>query len=40
MAGIYRFKRGWGGRVIQFLGCYEHVFQPLPMKVAQRFLRM
>jgi len=40
MAGIYRFKRGWGGRVIQFLGCYEHVFQPLPIKVAQRFLRM
>ena len=38
MAGVYRFKRGWGGRVMRFLGCYEHVYHPLAMKVASRFL--
>ncbi len=38
MAGVYRFKRGWGGRVVQFSGCYEHVYRPLAMKVASKFL--
>jgi peptidoglycan pentaglycine glycine transferase (the first glycine) len=38
MAGVYRFKRGWGGQVIHFLGCYEHVYRPLPMNIARRFL--
>jgi lipid II:glycine glycyltransferase (peptidoglycan interpeptide bridge formation enzyme) len=38
MAGVYRFKRGWGGRVVQFVGCYESVYRPLMMKVASRFL--
>ena len=38
MAGVYRFKRGWGGRVVQFLGCYERVYHPLAMKVARRFM--
>ena len=38
MAGVYRFKRGWGGRVVQFLGCYEHVYRPLAMKAARRFM--
>jgi len=38
MAGVYRFKRGWGGRVVQFPGCYEYVYHPLLMKIAHRFL--
>lgn len=38
MAGVYRFKSGWGGRVVQFLGCYEQMYHPLMMKVARQFL--
>ena len=38
MAGVYRFKRGWGGRVVQFLGAYEQVYRPMTMQVARRFL--
>jgi peptidoglycan pentaglycine glycine transferase (the first glycine) len=38
MAGVYRFKRGWGGRVVQFLGTYERVYHPLIMKVVRRFM--
>jgi peptidoglycan pentaglycine glycine transferase (the first glycine) len=38
MAGVYRFKRGWGGRVVQFLGGYEVVYHPLAMRLASRFL--
>lgn len=36
MAGVYRFKRSWGGQVVQFLGCYERVYHPLRMKIAKR----
>ncbi|GCE17838.1 lipid II:glycine glycyltransferase FemX [Dictyobacter kobayashii] len=38
MAGVYRFKRGWGGRIIQYPGGYEHVYRPLLMQIARRFL--
>ncbi len=38
MAGVYRFKRGWGGRVVQFPGCYEYVYRPLTMRIAEKFL--
>jgi len=38
MAGVYRFKSGWGGRVVQFLGNYECVYRPLTMKLAEKFL--
>lgn len=38
MAGVYRFKRGWGGHVVQFLGGYEQQYRPLAMKLAHRFL--
>jgi peptidoglycan pentaglycine glycine transferase (the first glycine) len=34
MAGVYRFKRGWGGHVVQFPGCYERVYRPLALKIA------
>jgi peptidoglycan pentaglycine glycine transferase (the first glycine) len=39
MAGVYRFKRGWGGRVVQFLGGYEVRYRPLAMRLASRFMR-
>lgn len=38
LAGVYRFKRGWGGRVVQFLGCYEWTYRPAAMKLAMRFV--
>jgi peptidoglycan pentaglycine glycine transferase (the first glycine) len=38
MAGVYRFKRGWGGRIVQFSGCYEAVYRPLAMNIASRFM--
>jgi lipid II:glycine glycyltransferase (peptidoglycan interpeptide bridge formation enzyme) len=38
MSGVYRFKRGWGGRIVQFLGGYERVYRPLAMSVARRFM--
>jgi peptidoglycan pentaglycine glycine transferase (the first glycine) len=38
MAGVYRFKSGWGGRIVRFAGNYEHIFRPLPMRLARRFL--
>jgi lipid II:glycine glycyltransferase (peptidoglycan interpeptide bridge formation enzyme) len=38
MAGVYRFKRGWGGRVVSFAGCFERVYHPFAMSVARRFL--
>ena len=35
MAGVYRFKRGWGGRIVQFPGCYEVVYRPFTMSIAR-----
>lgn len=38
MAGVYRFKNGWGGRVVTFAGCYEHVYRPGAMRLVRKFL--
>src|SRR5947209_4322432 len=38
MAGVYRFKDGWGGKVVRFVGCYEHIYRPLEMKIARRYM--
>ena len=38
MAGVYRFKSGWGGRMVRFTGNYEHVYHPLMMRLGRRFL--
>ena len=38
MAGVYRFKSGWGGQVVRFLGAYEWEYRPLAMRLARRFL--
>ena len=35
MAGVYRFKSGWGGRVTSFAGAYEKVYHPLAMRVVR-----
>ena len=37
MAGVYRFKRGWGGDIVRFVGCYEHVYHPLAMRLVRRY---
>jgi peptidoglycan pentaglycine glycine transferase (the first glycine) len=39
MAGVYRFKRGWGGRVVQFLGGYECVYHPVVMRFVRKRMR-
>lgn len=38
MSGVYRFKRGWGGRILRYAGGYEHVYRPLIMILGRRFL--
>jgi peptidoglycan pentaglycine glycine transferase (the first glycine) len=38
MAGVYRFKRGWGGHVVRFAGCFERVYHPLAMRIVRRLL--
>jgi peptidoglycan pentaglycine glycine transferase (the first glycine) len=38
LAGVYRFKRGWGGELVHFAGCYEYVYRPLRMRLARRLL--
>lgn len=38
MAGVYRFKRGWGGEVVHFIGSYERDYRPLAMRLARSFL--
>ncbi len=37
MAGVYRFKRGWGGKTMRFVGCYEHTYRPWALSVARKF---
>ncbi|MFL5628690.1 MAG: lipid II:glycine glycyltransferase FemX [Ktedonobacteraceae bacterium] len=38
MAGVYRFKSGWGGEVVRFVGCYQHAYHPRAMSIVQRFI--
>ncbi len=38
MAGAYRFKSGWGGKVVRFVGCYQQTYHPLAMEIAQKFI--
>lgn len=38
MAGVYRFKSGWGGRIVRFLGNYEHTYHSLAMGLVRRYL--
>ena len=38
MAGVYRFKSGWGGEVVRFGGGFERTYRPLAMRLVRRFL--
>jgi peptidoglycan pentaglycine glycine transferase (the first glycine) len=38
MAGVYRFKSGWGGRVVRFAGNYEYLYHPLMMRIARNIM--
>jgi len=29
MAGVYRFKRGWGGKMVRYIGSFDYVYAPL-----------
>ena len=39
MAGVYRFKSGWGGRVVSFIGNYEYAYHPLLLRASRALLR-
>jgi peptidoglycan pentaglycine glycine transferase (the first glycine) len=38
MAGVYRFKSGWGGRIVSLVGNYEYVYHPGIMQFARKFI--
>lgn len=38
LAGVSRFKRGWGGEIVRFVGCYEHVYRQRMMEVARKYI--
>jgi peptidoglycan pentaglycine glycine transferase (the first glycine) len=38
MAGVYRFKSGWGGQVVRFAGNYERAFYPRIARLASTIL--
>ena len=38
MAGVYRFKSGWGGEVVRFVGGCERTYRPLALRLVRRFL--
>ena len=38
MAGVYRFKSGWGGHAVSFLGNYQYDYHPQALRLANRLL--
>lgn len=38
--GLYRFKTGFGGKTVRFVGLYERVLRPTPFRVEQRLQRL
>lgn len=40
LAGITQFKRGWGGRVIDYLGAFEYVYAPLAARMLLAGIRL
>lgn len=38
MAGVYRFKSGWGGYTVSLIGNYEYTYYPLVMRIAKTLL--
>jgi lipid II:glycine glycyltransferase (peptidoglycan interpeptide bridge formation enzyme) len=37
--GVYRFKRGFGGKLIRFAGAYDRVYDPLLYRAYELYLR-
>ncbi len=37
--GVYRFKRGFGGRLIRFVGAFDRVYDPLLYKAYELYLK-
>lgn len=37
--GVYRFKRGFGGRLVRYIGAYDHVYRPLLYALYRQALR-
>lgn len=38
MAGVYRFKSGWGGRIVRFMGNFEYVYHPMAMRLIRKVI--
>jgi lipid II:glycine glycyltransferase (peptidoglycan interpeptide bridge formation enzyme) len=37
--GVYRFKRGFGGRLVRYIGAYDYVYRPMLYRIYRRALR-
>ncbi len=38
MAGVYRFKRGWGGKMIRYIGSFDYIYLPLVYRAVRQGL--
>jgi lipid II:glycine glycyltransferase (peptidoglycan interpeptide bridge formation enzyme) len=38
--GLYRFKTGFGGETVRYVGLYEHVLRPGPLKLERRLQQL
>jgi len=38
--GLYRFKTGFGGETVRYIGLYEHVLRPGPLKLERRLQQL
>lgn len=38
--GLYRFKTGFGGETVRYIGCYEHVLRPGALKLERRLQQL
>jgi peptidoglycan pentaglycine glycine transferase (the first glycine) len=38
MAGVYRFKSGWGGSIVRFSGNYECIYHPITMRMVRKVI--
>src|SRR2546429_7465082 len=38
--GLYRFKTGFGGETVRYIGLYEQVLRPVPLKLERRLQQM
>jgi peptidoglycan pentaglycine glycine transferase (the first glycine) len=38
--GLYRFKTGFGGETVRYVGLYQQVLRPVPFRMEQRFQQL